>query len=481
MSIKISIITVFLLSSLLSSAQYSYSLSYDHHTIHVTLRFTPAEPDSTSFTYGEPMFGGQPDILKCLANLQVNPPATIKTDAKTRRFSLYYTSNKPITLRYEILDTVTTKKDIRQELFRPMISPDYFYCHGVNLFLNPKHRDETKKASLTIKWKKGPGFPLFYGFAPDNGGRKKLTLPADSVMFSLLTGASDLSVDQFELHGVKNYIVLRGMGKENFNRIAVRDYFTRFNEAIRKYWNDYSDPCFSLVLQPFLDPVHSASGVAYANGFIGKYKSDTLVQPDRIYVISHEIGHHWLGHKLEMNISNQWFGEGFNDYITFNTLLTAGLISPANFESRMNEVMKLHYGSTIKNTPNDSVFANYWKMGDYNKLPYRRGALFAFYLDNQIRILSNGQKTMRNLLQNIAAFRQTKPSGYEITVDDFIREAAVYMPKEKLESVLDTFIMKGNPIPFSNEMLLPVFRINWEKEIPQLMITDEKTFQSLFL
>ena len=120
-------------------------------------------------------------------------------------------------------------------------------------------------------------------------------------------------------------------------------------------------------------------------------------------------------------------------------------------------------------------------MGDYNKLPYRRGALFAFYLDNQIRILSNGQKTMRNLLQNIGAFRQTKPSGYDICVDDFIREAAVYMPKEKLESVLDTFIMKGNPIPFSNEMLLPVFRINWEKEIPQLMITDEKTFQSLFL
>ncbi len=481
MTTRLPLLIILLLASLLSAAQYHYQLSYDNHKIIVTLRFTPAQPDSTSFTYGEPMFGGQPDILKCLSNLQINSPATVKTDTKARRFTIYYTGHKPITIHYEILDTITAKKDIRQELFRPIISNDYFYCHGVNLFLNPKHRDETKKASLSIQWKQRPGFPLFYGFDPENGGKKKLTLPADSVMFSLLTGASDLSIDKFELHGVKNYIVLRGMGKENFNRIAVRDYFTRFNEAIRKFWNDYSDPCFSLVLQPFLDPVHSASGVAYANGFIGKYKSDTIVQPDRIYVISHEIGHHWLGHKLEMNISNQWFGEGFNDYITFQTLLSAGLISPADFENRMNEVMKLHYGSTIKNIPNDSVFANYWKMGDYNKLPYRRGCLFAFYLDNQVRILSNGQKTMRDLLRSMAAFRLTKLSGYEITVDDFIREAAAFIPKATLESVLDNYIMKGNPIPFANDLLLPVFGIIYKKEIPQLKIRDEKLFRALFL
>jgi predicted metalloprotease with PDZ domain len=427
------------------------------------------------------MFGGQPDILKCLSNLQVNAPATFKTNEKARRFTIYYTKNKPITLRYDIIDTVTAKKDIRQELFRPMISDDYFYCHGVNLFLNPQPINKELKPVLSVKWEKGPGFPLFYGFDPENAGRKKLTLPADSIMFSLLTGATDLSIDKFELHGVKNYIVLRGMGKENFNRMAVRDYFIRFNESIRKFWDDYSDPCFSLVLQPFLDPAHSASGVAYANGFIGKYKSDTIVQPDRVYVISHEIGHHWLGHKLEMNISNQWFGEGFNDYITFNTLLTAGQITPADFETRMNDVMKLHYGSTIKNTPNDSVFANYWKMGDYNKLPYRRGCLFAFYLDNQIRILSNGQKTIRDLLRNMAAFRKTKPVGYEISVDDFTREASAFIPQTNLEAVLDNYIMKGNPIPFASEMLLPVFSIGWEKEIPHIKITDEKIFRTIFL
>ncbi|HUR65110.1 MAG TPA: hypothetical protein VMZ03_02065 [Chitinophagaceae bacterium] len=463
-----------------SKPDFQYQLSYKGNRVQVAMIYTPYEEDSTIFTYGEPMFGGQMDIIKCIGDVMVTPLARLVTDRANRTFKLYYSGKKPISFLYEILDTSTVKKDVRRELFRPIIQKNYFYTHGVNLFLNPQFRDSTRKASISIEWKDRPAFPLFYGFDPGNSNKKKVISTVDSVMFSLITGATDMTVDKFELHGIQNYIVLRGGEKEKHNRQSVRDYFTRFNQTIREYWNDYSDKCFSLVLQPFLEADHNIGGVAFANGFIGKYKADTIVNPPRIYTISHEIGHHWIGHKLEMNISNQWFGEGFNDYITFTTLFQSGLLKANEFENRMNEVFKLHYSSSIRNVPNDSVFKNYWKMGDYNKLPYRRGCIFAFYLDNKIRLASKGTKTIRDLLHSLAALRQTKPVKYELTVEDFITAAAPFVPGPQLVAAIETYIMNGNPIIFTNEMLVDEFRVSMENDIPHIRIVDEKIFTEHF-
>jgi len=464
-----------------SPVNFHYSLQYaDSNRVHVTLLYSPPESDSTVFTFGEPRFGGQTDIINCISEIRVSPPARLKSDRSARLFKLYYPGTEPVYLEYEILDTSTGKKDLRQELFRPMIRKDYFYAHGVNLFLTPEFRKHDLKATLSVDWSKKPGFPIFYGFDPGNGGKKESVSTVDSVMFNLLTGARDLTVDAFDLKGTRNYIVLRSGSTTAFNRKEVKHYFTRFNETIRNYWNDYSDPCFSLVLQPFLEADHNVSGAAFANGFIGKYKGDTIVTDQRVYTISHEIGHHWVGHRLEMNISHQWFGEGFNDYITFLALYSSGLTTVKGFEDRFNEVLKAHYGSPVRETPNDSVFMNYWKMGDYNKLPYRRGSIFAFYLDNQIRMKSGGTKSLRDLMNALLQFRSTKPADYELSVADFIGQLNNLLPPVQVESVLEKYIWKGSVIHWTPDMLLPVFRMETTNGIPRLTITDENQFDHLF-
>lgn len=35
--------------------------------------------------------------------------------------------------------------------------------------------------------------------------------------------------------------------------------------------------------------------------------------------------------------------------------------------------MEANYNSPISTLPNEEVWKNYWTMGDYNCLPYRRG------------------------------------------------------------------------------------------------------------
>ncbi len=50
-------------------ATLHYQLALDSNTLHVTLTYYPVEPDSTVFVYGEPNFGGQPDIFDAVRNV----------------------------------------------------------------------------------------------------------------------------------------------------------------------------------------------------------------------------------------------------------------------------------------------------------------------------------------------------------------------------------------------------------------------------
>ena len=74
-----------------AKADFGYQLSYKGNRVQVALLYHPLEKDSTLFTYGEPMFGGQMDITKCIGDVTVIPPARLVTDRANRRFKLDYT------------------------------------------------------------------------------------------------------------------------------------------------------------------------------------------------------------------------------------------------------------------------------------------------------------------------------------------------------------------------------------------------------
>jgi predicted metalloprotease with PDZ domain len=487
---KIKYLLLFLLIVVASCGQKShkpavdlkYLLSYYNNRIHVELSYKPVEKDSTRFIYGEPMFGGQPDIIIGIRAIKVSEGSKFKFNQSAREISVIFKSADSVTIEYDIIDTHTPEHGLRGELFRPMISENYFYCHGINLFLNPVFRDSTIMAIQTVSWQKLPGFKLFQSVDPENDGTGiSHGFPGD-FLYKLITGAPDMITEKTKIDGTVNYLVLRVNKEREFNVKSLTDYFQKYYSGIRRFWNDTTHQSYSLVVQPFLSIDHNIGGISLGNGFSGKYsfKIDTILSPSRLMVLSHEIGHHWIGGKIDTDSKDQWFGEGFNDYLTYYTVAMTGLMTAAQFKQGFNSILESHYTSKINDMPNDSVWKNYWKMGDYNKLPYRRGEIFAFYLDNQIRIISNGKKDLHDLMLSLQEFCKNKKTGYLLSINDFIEVASGYVGKEKIKAEMEKYIINGEPIRFTKEMLIDEFKLSFKGSVPVLGITDEKKFTATF-
>jgi predicted metalloprotease with PDZ domain len=481
------LLLIFLLAATAGITQQQANMEYelsmtDSNVLHVTLQYSPYEDDSTVFTYGEPLFGGQTDILKGLSSIKIALPGSIRIDTANRIFTVYYPQRQTVSIDYYISDTHAASQGVRGELFRPIVQKDYFYSHGINLFLNPVFRKKDTKATVSIRWVQPPAFPVFYGFDPENKGKITFYGRLEDVLYSLITGASNQHVYQLGIQHSKSYIVLRESDTDPFKKSLVENYFKHYYKGIREFWNDSDSGNFSLILHPFLKVNHNISGVAFSNGFIGKYKADTVFNSEQVFTISHEIGHHWLGHILSMDTKHQWFDEGFNDYTTGYNLVVTHLYTSHKFLDEMNTVFQKHYSSAIKNCPNDSVFLNYWKMGDYNKLPYRRGSIFAFYLDQQIRNASHNKKTIHALLLALLQVRKNNGEGYIISTDDFIKAASLFLAKDSVKTAIEKYILAGNPIQFTKDMLVPGLSIHYTiGQIPVLSITDDKKFQAFFI
>lgn len=455
-----------------------YQLTLLENRIHVELLFNPTENDSSKFTYGVPQFGGQKDIFKGLQNIQVENPAHVKTDSANRELTFYYHATDAVKISYDVLDT-HSENTTRSQLFRPMIIKDYFFIHGINLFLTPGFGTEGSKIMVSVQWRQLPPFPVFYTFDPDNDGSHTTITTADSIAFRLMTGASDLTVKKFASESGKNYLVLRSAGMSATVEKEVEHFYLDYNTVMRQFWNDTRKINYSLVLQPFLNVNHPMSGVSFGNGFIGKYnKPDSLAKGERMFVISHEIGHYYLGgvsaFEGEGNIG-QWFNEGFNDYLTFFNLVHAKRMDAGEFDSGFNKIFRSLYNSSIKNTPNDKIFENFWLLGDYAKLPYWRGCIFAFYLDNQISIATKNKSSLRELMLDLKELVNKKDKK-EFTNEEFINAVSKYLPRAGFEKDFNEYIINGTPIPFNSSMLLPVFHMEMKDQTPVLTITDKKQF-----
>jgi hypothetical protein len=334
---------------------------------------------------------------------------------------------------------------------------------------------------VSIQWKKAPAFPIFYTFDPDNHGTHTTVTTADSVAFRLMTGANDLKVKTFINESGTNYLVTRSTGMPAASITALEDFYVMYNKVMRKYWGDTRKIKYSLILQPFLNVNHKMSGVSFGNGFIGKYNNpDSLAKGERKFVIAHEIGHYYLG-ELEAfegeHTEGQWFNEGFNDYTTFFNLVGSKSMTAEEYEAGLNKIFLQLYSSPIKNTPNNKIFENFWKLGDYAKLPYWRGCIYAFYLDNQISLATKNKNTLRDVLLDLQQLVKARTKK-EFTNQEFIDACSKFLPHETVAKDFENYIVNGNSIAFDDNILLPVFKIKTQAQSPLLAIVNKAEFIS---
>jgi predicted metalloprotease with PDZ domain len=117
------------------------------------------------------------------------------------------------------------------------------------------------------------------------------------------------------------------------------------------------------------------------------------------------------------------------------------------------DFLQAHFTSPMQAMTNDSMnYKNFWSGNkDWEKLPYRRGCLYAFYLDNQLREKTQGKinldLVMREILTEI-----DKNSAQKLDHPFFQKMIKKYLGKQGKKE-FNRFIVKGTPIDFQATLL----------------------------
>lgn len=468
-----------------------YLLSWDGHSakLGVELKYSASQKDSTVFIFGDPDFGGQTDIFKVIKNIRSSGPEVVKIDEGDRRITIYHNGAKKHRLTYEIdgslpVDKPTTAS--QTELFRPVITK------GILTLVNKQFAlaiTDEGNPLVSFSWRNYPeNFAYFNSVQPSQTDpSEKLSTYYDNLSQNVYFVMGDnIAVKEYNVMDVPYYCVTTKEDKYgNDLQGSLSPFFENYFPSIHRFWNDTDFPFYFLsatALQNNQTAI-GAGGFGMKNGFamkLGK-KFGTWEK----YVTAHETAHTWVGLKIVLggdSFDHQWFGEGFNDYTTVINLANSKIYGKEDFLYYLNEeILKKHYQSEVKDAHNDSIVTKYWTdYANYGRLPYRRGLIYAFYLDNQIRLASGEKFTLRNMLLDLYAFRKAKKNDELLTVDDFINVGAAYLDKKELVGQIERHMIEGQPIDFNNVKLIAEFNIEINNNIPKVNLTERADLSKIY-
>lgn len=465
------------------TGQMDYHLSWDGATskLKVDLVYNTTGKDSTVFIYGDPV-GGQENIFKIVDHIAASDRDSLATRPIERKIIVFHKKQGVKTLHYEIDGTliIDPTRALPNELFRPVIAANSFYIIGYNLFMDVIDNTYTK---VGVVWDEYPkDMPFFISVAPEAKPNEQQVVAFDKRKDLLMVMDKELLIQKYNVLGSRYYAITSKRDTIVDMQKDLTPFFSNFFPTTKNFWQDYKSGYYFLCVLPLKNKVPSTrTGMNLGNGFSMKYSGPYELSKKE--VIAHETSHTWIGHGLRFKstgMENDWFSEGFNDYIAVYNLAGSGMIDKTEFLKYFNEnEFHQHYTSPVNTAPADSIGKHFWTDGKYERLSYQRGFIYAFYLDNQIRIKSGGRKNIRHLL--LALFNENKKNNFApLTVDDFTQAASVFLPKAQVASEIDLYMMQGKLIDFSNVKLINEFKIQIVDNIPVLTISENSDLKTIY-
>jgi predicted metalloprotease with PDZ domain len=366
---------------------------------------------------------------------------------------------------YEVLDLQEVQKKgfYQYCCYNPIIFLDYFHVQSGHLLAPPTHYWEGPDDVQTVKlrWE---GFPANYTLHNSFGRDKMQTAALTNGQFgSAVFVGGDFRRYEFTVHGQPVYFLTRGKW-DHFRDDSLVGLLRRTVEGHREFWQDFSDSLYTVTFLPINDAPYkesdyfvSSGGSGLTNSFMSFATDNPGVQYNLIrYIYVHELMHRWVGTKIEnaQEEKQYWFSEGFTEYFTLKNSLRYGFIDAEEFVRELNDDFSTpHYASSKGSKPNDSLtYENFWNGGkEWEKLPYRRGCLYAFYLDNQIREASGGAKNLDGFMRQLLTDITAKP-GQKLDHDFFLKTLQPYLGNTAKKD-FKRFIEKGELIGFQETTL----------------------------
>ena len=151
-----------------------------------------------------------------------------------------------------------------------------------------------------------------------------------------------------------------------------------------------------------------------------------------------------------------WFSEGFTEYLTNKNLFKAGLLSEDDFLYTLNEeFFQKHWQSPVSTEPNSFIKQQFFTNPDAQELPYKRGFIFAFWLDNAIKAHSKNSLSIRDFMLFLLNNYGSGKIGLSEDFPLFIKKASEFAGRD-IGHFYQLKIMEGQQITV-DEFILPGF------------------------
>ncbi len=420
----------------------------DVSSLKVKLSFEPNKNGTTKLFF-ENEFFGEKDLFNCLTSIRLlNEKGEFILNKEENFIEIKHRRGLKL-LIIEYLLQQDNGNDIQvNEPFRPVISENYFRVFSNHLFIVPESQ---KKLDITILWEDFSGDYTVHNSFGSNEKTQRINNISTSDFFESVFVGGDYQVSNILIKGKKVYIASRG-NWDKFNPDQIIELCSKVISTLRNFWNDHQKEYFTIILSPVeIEGFSMSLGTSLHNSFEA-VASTNLDLIDIASLFCHEINHDWIGGKIQNDNEEQqyWFSEGFTEYYTIKLMskYKIGDYSNSSFIEKINNIIRNHWESNYRTMPNSSItYDSFWGDPEYEKLPYNRGALFAFYLDRKISKDSNGKHNLDNVMMEFLNNSDTK--NKKITHNYFKKTVNKYVA-ENIDDFFYEYIEKGKLLPLTD-------------------------------
>ena len=363
---------------------YTITISETDAGSHVAMRLDfDGEADGETVLHLPSEWGGQGELWNGVQELAVSG-GEMHAGETPDQIVLTHAPEAHLSVTYSIVQDRPGDPGAESgDYYRPFVQPDYVHLIGNTVFAFPEREADTP-VSVNISAPDG------WALASD---LEHGSIQRDDLMTSVLV-AGDFRMSEIEIDGAPLRLAMRGnIGVEDDALMASLRAVIAANDA---YWATPSEPYLVTVL-PLTAPEGwmSVGGTNLGDAFA--FFSTANATPDVLtQILMHEYVHSWnprlLGGGLEgeREPTGYWFSEGFTDFVTQRAAVRAGVWPAEQAIASWHETFDEYRDNPVRDAANEAIIDGFWTDGNFQRLPYLRGMMFAALVDNRIRTSTSG-------------------------------------------------------------------------------------------
>jgi predicted metalloprotease with PDZ domain len=421
---------------------YRFSMDTKDTAVQVTLAFKGSKTGETVLHLpGE--WAGQTALYNAIQSISVSGKKAVLSDGEdgSQRI-IHHKPNTQLTVSY------TLKQDFRGELvypknFRAVIQPEYFQFTGYSLLVHPE-MDPGTIVTVRLDWS---GLPADWNIGNSlhaNSRTYKGKLQLGDFQNAVFV-AGDFRPYQTQIKGKPVFVAMRGEGWQ-FSDSAFVERVNTIVSMERTFWSDFSEPYYFVSLIPFGGD-SGYNGTSLHQAFMLAMTPAMPFENSLEVLMAHEYFHHWNGTRIVLKEvvpqENSWFSEGFTEYYTYLLLYENGILSYEQYVAQANKMISDYYLSPVRNEDKTTHGTHYWSSSDYQQIPYKKGFVYALYIDHLIRTTSHGKYSLNNVMFDLRDLQMKQVSLTDSTFTDLVNR---YTGKD-ISDMQHHYIDQGATIP----------------------------------